>query len=373
MNSINVSTRIRGLFYVGLTILLSISQPVRADDVIISGGTTSAGGSHTGGGNIRKSGITVTADWVKWTLENEVRALLPYVLNNLDMLLSKPNELQGNDPASTAGIRKTAIALRRALFSPGRPIFSRLRGIDFRMEMNDPCKNRLGIERDASVIEPDVICFSASRIAARLEESQLITQLLALTVHELVHVMGEMDEGPAEMAQMYVSNYKGQAPDDQASALLHQLKAFNHFLPTESLLAGTDKGICMRLSQYQTQSLAILNSLSNLVLTSIFVLSREQFEKVLAINNTSILNNSYCGEGWNLMQIPGGPRFSYVQLFKVIPYDLTPISESAKSNKDVFLRVNPGDRKALTHNLKIADKYVGELIRHLETIAPRKN
>jgi len=97
----------------------------------------------------------------------------------------------------------------RKIFLSNKSIYHLLKTIEIDLEMNRPCFDREGNERDGSVYgsNPGSICISPFTMAPKLNQYNAKEETLALIVHELSHLFEASEEEAVEIQTQAVWNF----------------------------------------------------------------------------------------------------------------------------------------------------------------------
>lgn len=150
----------------------------------------SGGGADTGGGNTLGSSKVHRDDVLKYiSLSPQI---LPYVLRKLEFLSSQMVQL--NDQT---GLIKP---LFTKLFKGPKTIYQALNEAQFVAQPKGACLDKEDNEVDASVKDAPHICFSLERLSQKLNEDSIQTEIIAIALHEVSHLVGTT-EAEANMLQ----------------------------------------------------------------------------------------------------------------------------------------------------------------------------
>lgn len=155
------------------------------------------GGDSAGGGNLWKATGLVPAP----VLERKIRearfsaALAAQSIEADEAFESGPGDIVPRDPEQRERAR-----VRAELISGGSPnLYDVLREAPIKTPAG-PCLDGEGRERDASAVNGE-LCFSLSRLQAKLNVMTLDREIVALMLHEASHLVGADEETAVDLQQ----------------------------------------------------------------------------------------------------------------------------------------------------------------------------
>lgn len=321
------------------------------------------GGTRIGSGNIFQPNIPLTPEMIKGIFEQEVKPLLTYSLNyvemittlNLDSPMSK--NLSSTERREDEERKRLDTIIIRTLFSPNRDIRNDLEKIVFDVKIFHGCFKD-GNETDMTVSEtsPNQICVNGPRLAKRLNMSQAAKELLALSVHELVHRNNEWDEDVANRAQIIAGGYSGLGIDVQANQFRFALEN------AAAMLTGIDAisltGMCYGLGGHSTAVMSFFNAMSSTMYFGLFPFSRKVYDTAVALIAITNHHNLFCYNASSPQQQP-----------RTLPELIANFNGQKLRNQDLashqLLPVSPATKQNLLENLKLSQAYIKEILSHL--------
>jgi hypothetical protein len=245
-----------------------------------------AGGVGTGGGDFMP-GTKVQASQVKMAL-SQVTPTIQARLNFLEFLLGTMN-----DPTYKSAAQK--------LFGGSTTVFDILNKVHINDQESGPCFDQRHNPKDASIAASGnaSFCISVQEATEKLTTENLFAQLVAISIHELGHLVG-LDENEAQAVQRFVLSYGGRGDD---ILLKSRLYTFHDRLKETStslsqLAAASDStGACAALDNLNYYAANLASELAHDTNLGILLMHPRAWVGGSIFNLRTRFANNYCRVG----------------------------------------------------------------------------
>ena len=168
------------------------------------------GGADTGGGNLLGSTKATQAQVAIYI--GQSKQVSTYILRRLEYILTYYSDSD------------LSISMNKKLFHGSKNIYQALAEAQFNVLNNGACIDTEGKEVDASAKDAPSICFSLDRLANKLTTDSLQSEILAIVIHEVSHMVGTT-EVEAITLQQAVKNSLANDPFTKIPNLVQAYKA----------------------------------------------------------------------------------------------------------------------------------------------------